>query len=141
MGFDMMFEHKIELYGPQVVWEWGTGLANSMGTYGHAFSEEQALAEMFAEEIVFLGGVDAHICVNANDIWMWACADAVRIENHEDVMRVWQWWKLYKPWGVVRWCCVKRQMQPQKPMKDDIIKDGLWDDVFEALPLNPDARE
>ena len=106
------------------------------------FDDGDALAYLFAKNsILFVSGSEfgngpiSCINVNANDVFMWACSDCISLPT--DQIEV-----LYKmvvkdpDWGAVKWCCIQQKLQPQAPMKRDIIKAGLWDDVFEALPAN-----
>ena len=43
-------------------------------------------------------------------------------------------------WGSTKFACWKRNLQPQKPVIDDMKKDGVWDDFMEAFPKNDDAN-
>ena len=114
--------------------------------------ESEALSQMLANDgLLFVSGdagpffktdgedkVPASIYVNCNDLWMWGCADTEPLPR--DQIGV-----FYKAWkagggGVTQWCCIQRDMQPQKPIRTDMKKAGTWTDVLEALPKNPDEN-
>lgn len=76
------------------------------------------------------------VFVNCNDVFAWACADGERLPESE-VGNLYRMWKAEK-WGAEKWCCLRRQCRPQKPMVDLMKKDGVWDDKMEALPPRAD---
>ena len=78
--------------------------------------------------------------VNCNDLFFWGCADAEPL-RHEDIKEVFLMWHNDRKWGVLKWCCAKRNVQPQRPIRRDMVKDGAWDDAMAGLPKNPDDKE
>jgi hypothetical protein len=69
--------------------------------------------------------------VNCNDLFWWATADAesIRIDEVSDLYKMWS----DKKWGSMKWCCKKRKMQPQEPIKIDMKKDGVWESWMDKL--------
>lgn len=129
----------IEIEGPYYEWDGGG-----------CFEENEALAEMLAEEgLLFVGGKcgpffhpegkddgQVAIWVNCNDLWLWACADAEPLPMGE-LQEFYDAWKADPKWGAWKWACKKRGMQPQKPIKRDMAADSAWSEDFEALPEPP----
>lgn len=74
--------------------------------------------------------------VLCNDLFAWACADGENIGSSDLPLLV----KLHQDtknnWGSQIWCCLKRKMQPQSPVKKHMIEDGVWTPELEALPPN-----
>ncbi len=111
--------------------------------------ENKALACLLAADICFLNVVKDKwsdnyttvVYVIANDIFVWGSADAECISNsdHEEKSEIYALYKLWKEnnnWGPIKWLCLKRNEQPQNPIKEDMIKDGYWDAALESLPPN-----
>lgn len=73
------------------------------------------------------------IFVLCNDLFAWGAADA---ESLDDIKGLYKMHMADQRWGYARWCCIHRNEQPQDPVKIDMIKDGTWDEVMEALPEN-----
>ena len=82
--------------------------------------------------------------VNCNDVFAWGCADAEEISVSEEVREgvtddLHYLLKLYLDmghWGVVKWCCIQRNEQPQNPVLKDMKLADMWDDEMENLPKN-----
>jgi hypothetical protein len=72
--------------------------------------------------------------VNCNDVFAWGCADAEEITYHE-VEDLFNHYIEKGNWGVVIWCMKKRNLQPQFPVKQDMIKAGVWKKEFEKIGL------
>lgn len=70
--------------------------------------------------------------VNCNDLFWWGSADAESFTIGE-VEELYKMWRADKKWGVSKWCCKKRGMQPQLPIKEDMIKEGVWEDWMNNL--------
>ena len=114
--------------------------------------EEQALAELLAgDDLLLIGGsagpffdpVDeddtpATIYVNCNDLFAWACAEALPLPKDE-IGSFYKAWKTGK-YGTTRWSCIKKNLQPQFPVRERMKELGRWDDMMEALPRNPDDK-
>jgi hypothetical protein len=115
--------------------------------------EESALACLLVYEQVLLSVINVSrndnvkeyttcIYVNANDVFAWACADGECITNNDgdnpsEIIELYKLWKENERWGTIKWLCKKRNLQPQYPIKKDIMKDGYWDEQLNTLPLNP----
>lgn len=123
-------------------------------------NEEKALAWLLYNGYCFLNSVDISytykssrgeewpsrwttcIYVNANDIFMWGCADSECIENNDgqepsEIISLYKACKENKDWGYIKWLSTKRRLQPQYPIKRDMIKNGYWPKELDSLPLNP----
>lgn len=116
---------------------------------GHVYIDEnKALACLLADDICFLNVLRTHdnqyttcVYVIANDIFAWGCADAECISNSDgdedsEIYALYKLWKENPVYGATKWLCLKRNEQPQNPIKERMIKDGYWDDVLEKLPPN-----
>lgn len=112
--------------------------------------EEKALAFLLYQGVMHLNnGFHPYskkeyttICfVNASDIFAWGCADSecILFEDGEDPSELIKLFKLVYEFGEngrIMWLCKKRNMQPQTPIKNDLIKDGFWFNWLENLPEN-----
>lgn len=114
--------------------------------------ENKALACLLAADVVFMNNINTAkpdepkeysivIYVIANDIFAWGGSDAECIrcdwDNPEsELMQLYKLWKENSSLGPVKWLCLKRNEQPQAPVKEMMIKDNYWDDVLENLPEN-----
>lgn len=81
------------------------------------------------------------IYVEASDIFAWGIADAEYIEysdgeSDSEIIALYKLWKENNEWGSVKWLCLKRNEQPQKPIKAKMIMANYWDETLEALPPN-----
>ena len=72
--------------------------------------------------------------VNCSDIFAWGCADAEEI-TYDEVEDLWKHYVENKYCGVIIWCMKKRNLQPQFPVKERMIKDGVWKEEFEKIGL------
>ena len=115
--------------------------------------EQLALACLLADGTCFINNVNVSedkdnpiynvaVYVLTSDIFAWGCADAEYIEcnDGETPNEIVNLYKLGKEkggfWGLVEWACLKRNLQPQKAVKDDMIKANQWTDELENLPIN-----
>jgi len=73
--------------------------------------------------------------VNCNDLFMWGCADSEDVPD--DQIPILAEMCANDSWGDQKWCCIQRQMQPQRPIVDSWKESGIWDNAMEALPHNP----
>jgi predicted metal-binding transcription factor (methanogenesis marker protein 9) len=82
------------------------------------------------------------LAVNANDVFLWACAD-FELFTSDEIQGLYEACfdeeGYEKPWGSVKWVCKHRKMRPQHPMEDAMKKDGYWDEELEALPVRGDT--
>lgn len=75
--------------------------------------------------------------VLCNDLFAWGCADAEDLpDDHIHVLAA-----LIEQdttgWASQKWCCIRRNMQPQRPIVEMWKEAGAWDETMEALPHNP----
>jgi hypothetical protein len=91
---------------------------------------EEMLAEMLTDGVIFISCQLDTLCVNANDVFWWACADAepIRLDELEAFYRTW------KAGGYVEWLCLKRRMRPQAPYVELLQREGRWTPALEQLP-------
>lgn len=116
-------------------------------------NEQLALAYLLADGTCFINNVNISedkdkppiysvaVYVLTSDIFAWGCADAEYIECNDGELpnEIINLYKLVKEkgfWGVVEWACLKRNLQPQKAVKVDMIKANQWTDELEKLPKN-----
>lgn len=119
-------------------------------------NEERALAELLLDDVLFSNGrkyvedsfgeenriepETTVLFVNCNDIFMWGCADAECLP-HDEIGNLYKMWEKDKTWGAAKWCCKRRNLQPQEPVIESMKKSGSWDSDMENLPKNSDAKE
>lgn len=72
--------------------------------------------------------------VNCNDTFWWATGDAEPLPNDE-IGNLYRMWKNpdNKGFGVTKWCCLQRGLQPQAPLKKMLQDAGVWDSRMESL--------
>ena len=111
------------------------------------FNTELALSILLYDEIIFANGrkyvdLDGKIAgsttilfVICNDLFAWALADAEKLPYNE-IENLYKMHKKDKIWGASKWCCIQRNMRPQKPIIDIMKKNGAWDEIMETLPEN-----
>lgn len=110
--------------------------------------EDSALGILLQEGVCFVSGQDylapwdnrrktCAVVVGCNDLFYWACGDAEELPQ-DQIEHVYRAWKADPQWGVTKWCCVQRKLQPQVPIVEDMKKDGAWTSELEALP-KPEA--
>lgn len=112
--------------------------------------ESKALAYLINLNAVLLpinieekdGTITTGIYVNANDVFMWGCADVEPIvfNDGDSPSEIIELYKMVKesPYGEIKWLCIKRNCQPQYAYVKKLKTEGYWDETFEALPLNSD---
>jgi len=118
---------------------------------GEYYYELKALAWLLANDYCFIntlevtgyGGYKSKtVCVfvNCSDTFAFATADAEPITNDEnegsEIIELFKLIQEKSYHGATKWVCKRRNMQPQKPLKTKMIKDGAWDDELENLPEN-----
>lgn len=104
------------------------------------FAYDNAVMILLAESILFvgLGALDKkslELFVSANDIFAWGCADSEPTNVHE-LQDLVMYWFSDPDWGLIKWCCIHRNEQPQYPIKRDMKTAGVWDEDMESLPEN-----
>lgn len=119
---------------------------NKDGTWNTPrFDEDQALAALLMEEVVFLSGANSKnaqpsdlswtVMLNCNDVFMWGCADCEPIGYHE-LQTVYDLWCKGGGNATDAWVCKRRNEKPQRPVEKSIREAGFWDDEMETLPPN-----
>jgi hypothetical protein len=111
------------------------------------FYEDAALAWLIMQDgPVYLLGAKDHegketigVYVNCSDVFAWGCADCepLPMSDLENFLKLY----LSHPSGATKWCCLRRNEQPQPPVKRGMIERGDWDDELEILPKNTMDRE
>lgn len=71
-----------------------------------------------------------------NDLFAWGCADCESIGSEKDLISIWKYHCDDSKYGTLKWCCKKRNMQPQGPYIDLMKNDGCWTDELESLRKN-----
>ncbi|MFH1560695.1 MAG: hypothetical protein ABID84_04735 [Chloroflexota bacterium] len=111
------------------------------------FDEDKALIILLRNEVCFFGSIwhpdkktdeegaylGIGVFVLCNDLFYWACADSEDLHMSE-VEDLYRHYRQNKEWGGWVWACKHRGLQPQKPVKVDMIKAGVWTEELEALP-------
>lgn|ERR1035437_6318202 len=119
-----------------------------MKTEENYFDEEEALADLLKDNIIFPNereysskifdreykGKTIVLFAICNDIFGPA-ADAEDL-TLEELKSLHQLWKEDKKWGSVKWICKKRNLQPWPRIKELMIKEGVWDETLESLEKN-----
>lgn len=96
--------------------------------YGSIWHPDKPWGPKEGENLLGIG-----VCVSLNDVFYWACADCERLQ-WDTVKEVYDAYLSNPKWGTTIWGCKKRNLQPQVPMKEDMIKDGVWTPELEVLP-------
>lgn len=107
------------------------------------FVEEQALALMLANEVIFLNDHQwekewpetarktTSLNVGCNDVFAWGCADAEELPYRE-IENLYKLWRKEPYWGAAMWCMIQRKQMPQRPVEKYIRATGIWDlDAFQ----------
>ena len=77
-----------------------------------------------------------------NDVFAWGGADAEAVESDADLEELTRLHLDDPTFGVIKWVCRKRKMQPQAPLVELIKTNGGWTEEWESLPPNLyDRRE
>jgi hypothetical protein len=116
------------------------------------YYEEEMLIRLLKDDVLFPNGRE-YICpvskkvepetlvlfMNCNDVWAWASADAIEVAFDElpELLK----YHLEDPrWGATKWACRKRNMRPQRPIRERMKQDESWDDLMESLSKNWDEK-
>jgi hypothetical protein len=98
-------------------------------------NEHLMLAVLLANERVFY--LNDKLWVFCSDMFAWACADLEELPlTSKDITELWQMWYADQKWGDIKWCCIRRNEQPQNPVIEMMKEAGSWDDVMEGLREN-----
>lgn len=127
---------------------------NENGETKNDFNNGLALAVLLMSETAFLNSNwmekawpdDAKetiaICINTNDIFMWACADAERI-SYNEIEEVYRYWVKDPTWGTAVWAIIRNKEMPQAPVEKSIREYGIWnlDELQKEHNLRPNAYD
>lgn len=100
------------------------------------YMEDNCLIKLLEDGVAWIneGSSPATIGINLNDVFYWACADGEDIA-WDEIGPILKMHLTYPSgYGVIKWACLKRNLQPQKPLKKRMIERGAWDEELEALP-------
>jgi len=110
--------------------------------------EELALVRLLSDGILFSNSRDYSLTldgnlvnaghtivlfVSCNDIFYWGTADGENI-SHDEIGSLLKMHLDDPEWGSIKWCCKKRNLQPQVPVKLDMITAGAWEEWMNQLP-------
>lgn len=84
------------------------------------------------------------VFVRCSDLFAWGVADDEEIKNDgkwtadesNELFRLTKYVIENEKWGADKFCCWKRNLQPQEPVIEDMKAEGVWDDFMESLPKN-----
>lgn len=110
-------------------------------------TEESMIAELLEDDVLFCnerdylwdgekGGSTVVLYVNCNDLFCWGAADAEDLPLDE-VKNLYDMWEKDKVWGSDKWCCARRNQQPQDPVIEKMKEQGVWEPWMDELPQNP----
>lgn len=106
------------------------------------YDDEGIVAKFLASNDLFISGqsqgLNITLCVNCNDIFWWACADAESISWPEDIHSLYEEYLKGEKWFAARWCSFKRKLRPQWCAVQLMMKAGEWTPEMEALPDRED---
>ena len=114
----------------------------------HHEAQPYMLAALLAAQVIFLNSHHwekdwpeaaqrtVALCVNCNDVFAWACADAEDLEYRE-IESLFDDWQKDPTWGPAVWCMKKRNLMPQPPVEKAIRAAGVWDLDELGLQANP----
>lgn len=115
----------------------------------HANFTDKMLAKLLIDDVLFVGDFNsgpfftnetqdkstACVWVNCNDVFSWGCADVENLPESE-IPALFAECKKDPKWGSTKWCAKKRNQQPQKPIIEQMKKEGVWDEEMENLGKN-----
>lgn len=93
----------------------------------------EKLGDLMREGIIHLD--DKNLYVSCNDIFAWGCSDEEILPN-DQINTLYNMWLEDKTWGSIKWCCLQRNMKPQKSVENDMKLNGAWDGKMQNLPEN-----
>lgn len=107
------------------------------------YNEEIMVAEMLADYILWVGpakdvynGRDPEettsLSVMCSDTFAYACADEEPLP-FEEIPNLYKMYKEHGDWGALRWCALRRGVQPLPEIVELMKKNNAWDLELEAL--------
>lgn len=100
-----------------------------------SFNRDFSYEPMKVGDVYKSGGNTIVVVVNCSDIFAWGCSDAEDLPYNE-IPKLYKMFVADTKWGSTKWCCLRRNQQPQEPIKELMIKEGSWNDDMEKLPKN-----
>jgi len=113
--------------------------------------DDEIISELLTKKILFskflgycyhgendIAGQTICLFVNCNDLFSFGCADAQEVNSSDDLYELYESYQKDPEYGIDFWCCKKRDLQPQKIIKDIWKKNGAWNDELEKLRPNPE---
>ena len=104
--------------------------------------EERMLAFLLADGALFSNDVkDSEgertvvLYVGCNDVFAWGTSDAETLP-HNQIPVLFEMWRKDRIYGPVKWCMLRRNQKPQKPMEHQMRRAGAWDDECERIGEN-----
>lgn len=80
-------------------------------------------------------GASIILFVICNDLFVWGSADAEDLPLSE-LKNLYRMWKKDMTWGSDKWCCKRRNLQPQEPVIEKMKAQGAWEKWMDELPSN-----
>lgn len=96
-------------------------------------TEQEMIYKLHEDEQLHVSFEPYSLCLNANDLFVWGCADSEDIakEDLAELVVI-----AGQKHGISKWICKRRGEKPQKPIQEMMKKSGVWDDEMEALEDN-----
>lgn len=94
--------------------------------------EQDNLGKFKHSDTYHVEGETIVLFVLCNDLFWWACADGEKLKINE-VGELYRAWRKEGRVGVDKWCCKKRNMKPQKPIRDGMKECGTWEEWMDKL--------
>jgi len=93
---------------------------------------------LLEKDVLFLSQNEnqAILFLGCNDVFAWACADAEPVMM-DDLYKIYERVQENEIYGSTVWVCIKRNMQPQPPLKAVMKRKGYWPEIMDTLPKNP----
>ncbi len=102
------------------------------------FIEEYALSVLLREQVLMMSYGDREICelmVVCNDLFYWGTADCEPLP-YQDLEELYKAYKSKDIYAVSKWCCFKRNLQPQVSVIEKMKEEGSWTEEMEQLEKN-----
>lgn len=109
-----------------------------------------ALAELIRDEVLHfvdrrylhdhtdeIAGRTTLLVVVCSQLFGWGGTDCEDLP-FDEILPLYQARRGDPAWGVAKWCCRRRGMQPQRSIREALKKAGAWDADMQALSRNPD---
>jgi hypothetical protein len=104
-------------------------------------SIEDKIANLLIDGVIFCNNIPYEgtyvtvLYVDASGIFGWGIPDIVNFDTSE-VDKLYEYHTSDPDWGNVKWICIKKDMQPMRIIKQQMIKDGSWNSEMDYLQIN-----